>query len=496
MVQDTLWRCSVVHITYLSWHTKLMVSFLADRTVLVLRKLRLVANCCWFSCALWKARYRAVGLIAKACPVLQVANRRALGLSNRRLDTFTHSCFRIIKPEERAMKVVFLHPDLGIGGAERLIVDAAVALSHHGHQVKLVTNHYSSDHCFSETTSLDIETHFSWRRDIFGRMMALCAYVKMILAAIYVCLFCEADLFIVDQVSACIPILKWFSSARVLFYCHFPDQLLTRRDSFMKSIYRAFFDWLEEWSTAKADVICVNSRFTASVVKNTFRRLKDRHLTILYPCLNTQTFDESRPVNLEFLNGNAKSVYLSVNRYERKKNVGLALEAYALLKSRLSEEKFASTFMVIAGGYDKKNIENIEHYEELKQKAAELSIPDNQIVFLKSPSDAIKIELLRRASMVLYTPTNEHFGIVPVEAMYMKTCVVALNSGGPTESIEDGVTGFLCEETAESFADAMEKCVTSPKEIEMMGIAGEARARDIFGIDVFGEKLNNIVLLE
>ena len=31
--------------------------------------------------------------------------------------------------------VVFLHPDLGIGGAERLVVDAALALQTRGHKV-------------------------------------------------------------------------------------------------------------------------------------------------------------------------------------------------------------------------------------------------------------------------------------------------------------------------------------------------------------------------
>ena len=33
------------------------------------------------------------------------------------------------------MKIAFLHPDLGIGGAERLVVDAAVALKQKGHDV-------------------------------------------------------------------------------------------------------------------------------------------------------------------------------------------------------------------------------------------------------------------------------------------------------------------------------------------------------------------------
>ena len=47
--------------------------------------------------------------------------------------------------------------------------------------------------------------------------------------------------------------------------------------------------------------------------------------------------------------------------------------------------------------------------------------------------------------MLLYTPENEHFGIVPVEAMYMGCIVFACNSGGPLESVADGETGFLLE---------------------------------------------------
>lgn len=35
------------------------------------------------------------------------------------------------------MKIAFLHPDLGIGGAERLVVDAAVALQQQGHEVSM-----------------------------------------------------------------------------------------------------------------------------------------------------------------------------------------------------------------------------------------------------------------------------------------------------------------------------------------------------------------------
>ena len=46
--------------------------------------------------------------------------------------------------------IVFLHPDLGIGGAERLVVDAAVGLQRRGHAVTVFTAHRDPAHCFDE----------------------------------------------------------------------------------------------------------------------------------------------------------------------------------------------------------------------------------------------------------------------------------------------------------------------------------------------------------
>lgn len=46
--------------------------------------------------------------------------------------------------------IVFFHPDLGIGGAERLVVDAAVGLQDRGHKVTIFTSHCDPRHCFDE----------------------------------------------------------------------------------------------------------------------------------------------------------------------------------------------------------------------------------------------------------------------------------------------------------------------------------------------------------
>lgn len=53
--------------------------------------------------------------------------------------------------EEKTQEhTVFFHPDLGIGGAERLVIDAAVALQHRGHKVTIFTSHCDPQHCFDE----------------------------------------------------------------------------------------------------------------------------------------------------------------------------------------------------------------------------------------------------------------------------------------------------------------------------------------------------------
>ena len=52
--------------------------------------------------------------------------------------------------DSQKRSVVFVHPDLGIGGAERLIIDAAVGLQDQGHKVAILTSHRDPKHCFEE----------------------------------------------------------------------------------------------------------------------------------------------------------------------------------------------------------------------------------------------------------------------------------------------------------------------------------------------------------
>lgn len=94
-------------------------------------------------------------------------------------------------------------------------------------------------------------------------------------ASIYLVFFTSVqfDLIFVDQVSHSIPLLKRFCSKKVLFYCHYPDMLLSPPGGRLKKLYRAPLDSYEEYSTGAADVVMVNSGFTKekSKIINTFQ---------------------------------------------------------------------------------------------------------------------------------------------------------------------------------------------------------------------------------
>lgn len=397
------------------------------------------------------------------------------------------------------VKVLFLHPDLGIGGAERLVVDAALALKSKNHEVEIVTCHHDPKHCFQETRdgSLKVTSVGDWLpRSIFGKCYALCAYIRMIYAALYVTLVFakqhfNPDVIFCDQISACVPFLRMSGSARIVFYCHFPDQLLTQRRSLLKSIYRKPIDWFEEKTTGMADVVLVNSKFTAGVFHDTFRSLSITP-DVLYPSLNVSQFDRD-DLALDKQDSDT-FVFLSINRYERKKNLPLALKAFSVLKNQISNHENRSVRLIMAGGYDSRVTENLEHFSELTNLADDLGLSVDDVTFLKSPSDVEKLRLLKTSFALLYTPSGEHFGIVPIEAMYCQLPVVAVNDGGPTETVHDGVTGYLCKPEPESFAQAMKTLIDGGEDLKIkLGGNGRNRVLKHFSFNIFASQLNDIV---
>ncbi|KAJ6770299.1 ALPHA-13/16-MANNOSYLTRANSFERASE ALG2 [Salix purpurea] len=395
---------------------------------------------------------------------------------------------------ERKLKIAIIHPDLGIGGAERLIVDAAVELVSHGHDVHIFTAHHDKNRCFEETVSgaFPVTVYGSFLpRHVFYRLHALCAYLRCIFVALCVLfLWPSFDVVLADQVSVVIPLLKLKKSMKVVFYCHFPDLLLAHHTTVLRRLYRKPIDFIEEITTGMADIILVNSKFTASTFASTFKRLHARGIqpAVLYPAVNVDQFHEPHSYKLNFL---------SINRFERKKNIELAVSAFARLHTLeehgLQSQKLNEATLTIAGGYDSRLRENVEYLDELKHLAAREGV-SSQISFITSCSTAERNKLLSQCLCVIYTPKDEHFGIVPLEAMAAHKPVIACNSGGPVETVKDAETGFLCDPNPEDFSLAMAKVIQDPQMASRMG--GEARKHvaESFSTKIFGQHLNQYLI--
>lgn len=383
-------------------------------------------------------------------------------------------------------------------------MDAATELGQRGHQVDLYTAYYDPERCFEETKSglfrvLVRGGYFP--RSIGGRAMALCAYIRCMLMAWSLCLARMMggrayDVVIVDQVSIAVIILKiFYPGIRILFYCHFPDLLLSSPQSMAHKAYRAPLNAMEEWSTGMAHRVLVNSEYTKSIFKDTFKSLDRRGIVpdVLYPAVSIPADGALRKASTSCLPNDAvellasRTTFLSINRYERKKNIGLAIRALALVGKDSSP---SLPGLIVAGGYDRRLVENVEYLRELRSLAEECGV-DDRVVFIKSFSDEQRLALLCACRAVLYTPTNEHFGIVPVEAMASATPVIACNSGGPKESIVDGVTGFLVKPDPIDFAKRMRDCLG---DVSSMGVHARERALATFSRKAFGATLEDILL--
>lgn len=289
-------------------------------------------------------------------------------------------------PPAKLPNVTIIHPDLGIGGAERLIIDVALALQNRGHRVTIYTSYRDKAHCFEEARNgtLDVRVRGDtlFPAHVFGRLHVLMAVLRQLHLTFSVLGESTTptkptktsredekdehendDVFIIDQLPACIPVLKTLGpktrksgtkKQRILFYCHFPDQLLSRRDEggavlrLLKRVYRFPFDWFEGWAVSASDRVVANSRFTRGVVGDIFGKDKVGDVRVVYPCVDTEAGPSSSGVKKEEekkLWGGRKKILLSINRFERKKDMALAVRAY----HGLGEEGRKGTRLVIAG---------------------------------------------------------------------------------------------------------------------------------------------------
>jgi glycosyltransferase involved in cell wall biosynthesis len=217
-------------------------------------------------------------------------------------------------------------------------------------------------------------------------------------------------------------------------YCHTPMRYLWGYEQeyfanfpfFLKPLLAPIKTYLKTFdlkSNEEVDQFIAN----AENVRKRIKTFYGRESTVIYPPLNTESYS----AEVELASGGKNHYYLVVSAFVPYKRVDLVIEAFNRLNAPLK---------VVGGGPLEKA------YQDLKKSS--------QIEFLGSVSDHELRKLYAGARAVIF-PTEEDFGIVPLEAQACGTPVIAFGKGGALESVKHG--HFFYEQTPEALCEAVKK---------------------------------------
>lgn len=249
-----------------------------------------------------------------------------------------------------------------------------------------------------------------------------------------------------------------FTPLRAAFDPEYQARHLATAGAWRRAVYgvlRPAFVALDRWAWRRyRHVFCISREVRERAVRGNL--VPAGPMEVIYPGVDPDYWKPS---------GEREPYFLVPGRIMWTKNLELAIEAYRLIPSRAS----GSFRLVIAGMVDRKSEPYYARLRRLGQEAP-------GIEFVVAPSDAELLRLYQRCWAVLFPAFNEDWGIVPLEAMACGKPIIAVNRGGPTESVRDGTTGVLVPARPRDFADAMDRMTTHPGLVDRMGRLARAHA--------------------
>ena len=112
------------------------------------------------------------------------------------------------------LKIAFLHKALLYGGAERLILDMALAFREN-HKVTIYTCEYDKDKTFPDFQTSKVAIKHVGKfipARIKGKFAAVFNLIRMLYLSLYlICTWASYDLIVVDQITLPIPLLRLFN---------------------------------------------------------------------------------------------------------------------------------------------------------------------------------------------------------------------------------------------------------------------------------------------
>jgi glycosyltransferase involved in cell wall biosynthesis len=264
-----------------------------------------------------------------------------------------------------------------------------------------------------------------------------------------------------------------------------PSEFIRRRNSpvlwHCYSPNRLFFD-LYERNKKKMGVL---NRMQIGLAGAVYKRAENRVVPKI-ECILTNSANSQQRIR-RFLNRESEIVYSGIDsgrfrcrsfenfffypsRIAPEKDFEFAIDAFKAFRRRAGGD----WKMVIAGS----SADDSPYLSRLRELAGEnISIEANI-------SDERLNDLYSRCYAVLYSPMDEDFGNIPLEAMASSKPCIARNEGGPKETIIDGKDGFLVNNSQE-MAERMGILARDPELCERMGKEGRRKVLGKYSWEYF-----------
>jgi len=316
------------------------------------------------------------------------------------------------------MRIALAHSHANtFGGGERAVLELGLALRSR-HDVHLLLGGFKPRRTYAELASLP-HTRLSRAQWLLTQV--------------------NADAVITNSFGANLLALR--NARRVAYWVHSTRSVFLRpRVRRLDLLLRRAIDWL---AVRRAEQLVANSQFTAARLRELYGRDAD---AVVYPGVDLDVFAPGEP----------------------------ALSPYAITVSRLAPEK----------GLDRL-FELWREVPDVPLHVVGSATPDELIYWrARAPHGAVfhgplrgadLAAAYRAAAVAVFAPYGEEFGLAPLEAMASGVPVVAWRDGGLQETILDGQTGYLVDDSV-TFRQRVRLLLHDARRRREFGQAGRSRA--------------------
>ena len=335
------------------------------------------------------------------------------------------------------MKISLIHPTMYyMGGAERVVYIFAEKLSQRGHSVEIVSLKFDnawkemakgSRIVFKEAGYAPSRASFFMGIELFSRKLS-----ELINK--------DTEIFFAHNFPATLAVAKFRQNIKsdtpAVWYCEEPFRFYYDQEFLQTTFphYRLVFT-LSRLLYSRHDKIAVrnyidliltNSKFTLERVKEVYG-VPGR---VVYLATDPQRFKPNVivPDRIRMVKeGVDWLLFAPVSRLTFPKNV----IRLVYVAKKLVESGYRFKMIITGKGYLEGRLRKIVQRLGLAKCIVFDHIPEDELPYFYAFSD-----------VVVYPSLNEPFGLAAVEAMASGTAPVVANTGGPSETVIDGVTGI------------------------------------------------------